>query len=467
MIKWLFITGNKVDAFTKEGMVRTYAWICITGCLLVFISACDRPFVEPNVPEIELIEPENTNRIFFNQTVVVKAMATSFREVDFLEIDEERMHFDESEGVWVDTLTLQPGVNSILIKAFDVEGVESEQELLLPFMRPRYEDQAPRLPAPRRLGGHTATLLQDGSVLVTGGSSRRNGEAFATAYILPPNGTVFGEAEASMDQGRFGHTASLLPDGRVLILGGSTAGNLQSTSQLVQTALVFDPFLQDFEEIPFSLPEFLPPFRRSGHVTFISETDGQVFVDVYGGEGASTEGVLDQLDEIITFRLARDTLFFVDVVQGVDGVPPSDYLASTTLSQTQEFDQARYLVSGTKFLEAGRSPVNFTIDFERLPITLDLLSEMVTPRVRHSSTLLDDGLVYIFGGAQGTITSVIGSAEVYFDPTQSFFTLDNRVSTAPRHSHTATKLPSGRILILGGFNRLGDAIPESRYFDWR
>ena len=437
------------------------------GCILVLLSACERPFIDPNVPEIEIIEPANANRIFFNPTTVIKASATSFREVDFLEIEEQRMHFDESEGYWVDTLTLQPGVNSIMIKAVDIEGVEGEQELRLPFLQPRYESQAPRLPTPVRLGGHTATLLLDGSLLVTGGSSRRNGEAFAGAYVLRPNDTVFSEVETTMDQGRFGHTASLLPDGRVLILGGSTAGRVQTASQLVQTAQLFDPVLQEFLPVPFNAPQFLPVFQRTGHVTFISESEGQIFVDIYGGEGATPEGAVEQMDEIQTYRLVRDTLVFVDVVQGVDGVPPSDYLANTELAQSEALDEIRYFVSGSKFIDAGWTSVNFTIDFENLPITLDLLPPLLTPRVRHTSTLIDDGLVFIMGGAQGTITSVVGSAEVYFDHTQTFFTLENRISTLPRHSHTATKLPSGRILILGGFNRLGDAIPESQYFSWR
>ena len=61
---------------------------------------------------------------------------------------------------------------------------------MLPHLRPRYEDNAPRLPAPTRLGGHTATLLQDGSVLVTGGSSRRSGAAFPNAYLLNNGGSI-------------------------------------------------------------------------------------------------------------------------------------------------------------------------------------------------------------------------------------------------------------------------------------
>lgn len=453
-----------IKRMEKKSKQRIMLFMC---CMLVFLAACDRPFVEPDVPVIELVEPANTNRIFFNTSVVIKATASSFREVEFMEIRDDTMHFDETEGVWVDTLVLTPGLNTITINAVDVEGVEGKRDVLLPHLRPRYEDNAPRLPAPTRLGGHTATLLQDGSVLVTGGSSRRSGAAFPNAYLLNNGSSIFTPVETAMDQGRMGHTASLLPDGRVLILGGSTTGLPARAQDLVETALIFDPTLQSFATVPFNLPQFLPTFQRSGHVTFISEASGQVFVDIYGGQGPNTEGGFGVLDEIQTYRLAGDTLVFVDIVQGVDGVPPSDYLSSTLLTQGQDFSQAKYVVTGTKFISNGTNSVNFTIDFSSLPVQVDLKPALNVPRVRHSSTFIDDELVFILGGVQGTITTVVSSSEVYFDHTQTFFTLDNRISSSPRHSHTATKLLSERILIIGGFNRSGDAIPDSQYFTWR
>ena len=255
---FLHVSGTR-----KKISLRQASYSLLTASMLVFLSACERPFVDPRVPEIEITEPTNLNRIFFNPTVVIKATASSFRDVEFMELQDEPMHFDESRGEWVDTLELRAGLNAITIKAVDVEGVEGEQELLLPYLRPQYEDNAPRLPSPVRLGGHTATLLQDGSVLVTGGSSRRSGAAFANAYLLDSNGSIFSLVESAMDQGRMGHTATLLPDGRVLILGGSTNGALLRASDLVQTALIFDPSLRTFEAIPFSLPPFSASISES------------------------------------------------------------------------------------------------------------------------------------------------------------------------------------------------------------
>src|SRR4029077_19247791 len=60
--------------------------------------------------------------------------------------------------------------------------------------------------------GQTATLLQNGQVLVAGGET-------ASAELFNPSTGTF-TATGSMTVSRSGHTATLLPDGRVLIAGG-------------------------------------------------------------------------------------------------------------------------------------------------------------------------------------------------------------------------------------------------------
>ncbi|MBU1240748.1 kelch-like protein, partial [Myxococcota bacterium] len=62
---------------------------------------------------------------------------------------------------------------------------------------------------------HTATLLHDGRVLVTGAYTY---SASATAEIFDPATGVW-TVMNSMNFGRGGHTATLLFDGRVLVYG--------------------------------------------------------------------------------------------------------------------------------------------------------------------------------------------------------------------------------------------------------
>jgi WD40 repeat protein len=82
--------------------------------------------------------------------------------------------------------------------------------------------------------------LSDGSVLVSGGLSLTCCSFQSTVDIYDPNTGVFSFA-GSMTAARYGHTATLLPDGRVLLTGGtnSTDGRISSTE-------IFDPNTRSF-----------------------------------------------------------------------------------------------------------------------------------------------------------------------------------------------------------------------------
>ncbi len=74
------------------------------------------------------------------------------------------------------------------------------------------------LPEPRWY--HTATLLDDGRVLVAGGSAGLiDPLAVATAYLYDPIAGIW-TPTGDLAAPRQGHTATLLPDGRVVVAGG-------------------------------------------------------------------------------------------------------------------------------------------------------------------------------------------------------------------------------------------------------
>src|SRR5687767_8542895 len=76
-----------------------------------------------------------------------------------------------------------------------------------------------------RRAAHSATLLQDGRVLISGGMEKAEGEEINTASteLFDPSTMTFTSA-AVMTHRRAGHTATLLASGDVLITGGFDEG---------------------------------------------------------------------------------------------------------------------------------------------------------------------------------------------------------------------------------------------------
>jgi hypothetical protein len=103
---------------------------------------------------------------------------------------------------------------------------------------------------------HTATLLADGRVLVVGGRDSVKG-VLNSAEIYDPRTNRFSRT-GSLAHGRYKHTAALLPDGRVLVAGGSDDRDWNGTTS---SAEIYDPRsgrwlpAPNMTEARFKLPE--------------------------------------------------------------------------------------------------------------------------------------------------------------------------------------------------------------------
>ena len=124
--------------------------------------------------------------------------------------------------------------------------------------------------------GHTATVLADGRVLIVGGLD--NSGPLSAAEIFDPNQKTFTLA-GNLVNARFGHTATLLADGRVLIAGG------QDASGLLASAEIFNP-----ADATFRLVAATMGAARAGH-TATMRGDGTVLLA--GGDAAGTAETFD------------------------------------------------------------------------------------------------------------------------------------------------------------------------------
>src|SRR5215475_5752822 len=111
--------------------------------------------------------------------------------------------------------------------------------------------------------------------------------------------------------------------------------------------------------------------------------------------------------------------------------------------------------------------VHASVAMAQNPGTFTATGKMITPRYLHTTTLLPDGRVLIAGGDSSYDTSDAESSAELYDPATGTFMRTGSMSTA-RARHTATLLPSGKVLIVGGGPRAGccsDARASAELYD--
>jgi murein DD-endopeptidase MepM/ murein hydrolase activator NlpD len=143
---------------------------------------------------------------------------------------------------------------------------------------------------------HAATLLSDGRVLITGGTSDAEaGVPVATAEIYDPSSGTFSPVANSMVLARQQHDATLLADGRVLITGGFTGDPPTETN----TAEIYDPAAGTFTAVGSMFA------TRARHVerNAVLLPDGRVIV-VGGAPATTSVDLFDPSSEMFTSTFA-------------------------------------------------------------------------------------------------------------------------------------------------------------------
>ena len=267
---------------------------------------------------------------------------------------------------------------------------------------------------------HTATLLPDGTVLVAGGQSS-SGMAvprLESAELYDPR-TESWTATGPMNEGRALHTATLLPDGTVLVAGGLMSGR----SDMLVSAEVYDPRTGSWTATGGMIE------ARTAHTATLLD-DGSVLV-TGGGSGLLEVGNLSSAERYDP-RTGSWTATG-DMIQGRTG-------HTATL-----LDDGNVLVAGSN---------NFgVVDSAELydPGTGSWIATgtMIEGRGSHSATLLPDGRVLVAGGANHDGDwAVTGTAELY-DESSGSWTATGSLGL-PRKGHSAWLLSDGRVLVAGG-----------------
>ncbi|OGU23155.1 MAG: hypothetical protein A2X85_13370 [Geobacteraceae bacterium GWF2_54_21] len=260
---------------------------------------------------------------------------------------------------------------------------------------------------------HTATLLPNGKVLVTGGSGSID-TMLSSAELYDPATNNWTPA-GSLATARFDHTATLLPNGKVLVV----AGRYDSiTFEAFTSAELYDPTANTWS------PAGNISIGRSRHTATLL-TNGKVFI-AGGNTTAATANNADLYDP------------------ATNNWTPVNGGALTARS-----GHTATLLANGKVLVAGGTAATTPALEAYDPATNSWSSAGVfnVARVDHSATLLANGKVLFTGGASGI--SVLSSAELY-DPVSNAVTSVAGAMATGRSTHTTTLLVSGKVLIVGG-----------------
>jgi hypothetical protein len=321
---------------------------------------------------------------------------------------------------------------------------------------------------------HTATLLNNGQVLVAGGYaySSINPSTEKAELFDPTNGnwTYTGDLIYSRD----GHTATLFPDGQVLVTGGFGKLKIQTSSLAQPTAELYDP-----EEGTWSQSNSMSLPRYNHRATLLDEDRVLVTggvpdaaldkAEIYTkGAGFQSTGQLHNGRTLHTATLLNNGKVLVtggQVISRLDTQTAElwdpdngQWTLTGSLNYGRLSHTATLLPNGKVLVVGGYHKLDSsTYQYEGHIELYDPDTEQWTEVkdfqlfvVNHTATILTNGKVLVAGG-------------IYVDPyhggptTTYLYNIKTSIwrTAAPnktwRTSHTATRLPNGRVLVAGGW----------------
>jgi hypothetical protein len=302
-----------------------------------------------------------------------------------------------------------PRITATVTNAFNLTDTQSFTVTGLPvcpsgwasagsMLRPRYN--------------HTATLLNNGKVLLSGGGQGSTTVFLAAAELYDPASGTW-STTGTMASARYQHTATLLPNGKVLVAGGDN-----SASGSLAAAEVYDPASGAWS------PATPMGSARLYHTATLLP-DGKVLVA--GGQGDSG-------------YLAAAELYN----------PATDTWSATAPMASARYQHTATLLPNGKVLVAGglNNSGHLTAAelYDPASGTWSAAPPMATPRRVHAATLLPNGKVLVAGGFNSN--GYLAAAELYDPATGTWSTAAPMAS--PRREYTAVVLPTGKVLVSGG-----------------
>ena len=271
----------------------------------------------------------------------------------------------------------------------------------------------------------------------------------------------------------WGHTATLLTNGKVLIAGGS---DRRDTYEPLASAELYDPSTGKFTPTGS-----MTTAQRTGPATLLQ--DGRVFVagDSYAAIYDPSSGTFAQTGAYID---ATPVLWITVNLLADGSVLLTGCAVQCTVGATELFDPKRGTFSPTgpmkgwgnentatllmdgRVLFVGNAENDGTLAdaevYDPAAGTFTSIGKALAPHEFAAGVRLADGTVLITGGQLPGGNGNVGS-DLYSEATGAFASTDNM--TTGRHSHTATLLSDGTVLIVGGYTTWPTPTASAEIYD--
>jgi Galactose oxidase, central domain len=327
---------------------------------------------------------------------------------------------------------------------------------------------------------HTATMGVDGTVLVTGGIC----DDYPAELYLPATHSFTPTASLWFER-EYGHTATLLPNSRVLIAGGEHTEPCGARRGSPQTRYVEFAELYDFARQEFMLAGKLIVPRTTHTATLLD--NGQVLLaggyaaDVlnsaelynYATNAFTKTGMLVEERYLHTATLLANGKVLITGGIGKTGYlktaelydPTKGTFAATGSMQiVRALHTATLLPTGQVLIVGGHDDSNSTTEelYDPVSGTFMPTGSLNFNSYGHKATLLADGRVMISGGGPGGTGFMYTYVKIYYPSTGTF--VPARTMQEPRAIHESVRLSDGRVLAIAGgtyFSRNGWSVSNS------
>jgi hypothetical protein len=276
---------------------------------------------------------------------------------------------------------------------------------------------------------HTATLLKNGMVLVAGGLNASGSGVVASAELYDTATGVF-TPTSSMNTARYYHTATLLKNGMVLVAGGS-----DGTSALASVEL-FDPATGTFTPTGS-----LNAARFWNTATLLH--DGKVLIS--GGYGVTNYTGVPPLTSAELYNPTTRSFTYTGSLNTGRSEHTATLSFCGTVLMAGGVDSSGNSLASSELYDPATGLFNLTI------------GSMNTGRVNNTATLLNNGSVLVAGGVSGNYytppsSELLASAELYHSAKGIFTATGSMNAGRFNQTNTATLLDDGTVLVAGGSN---------------